>query len=76
MDFFEVFDHDWSPLLEILMDELTRYAHDLIAIQCKNLFFILPLDGSMTVADFHRLGEVIFDLDPSFNLNLQPFAEV
>lgn len=58
------------------MDELTRYAHDLIATHCKNLVFILPLDGSMTLADFRRLRTIISDLEPSFNLSIQSLAEV
>lgn len=53
------------------INALTRYAHDLIEIQCKNLVFILPSDGSMTLLDFRQLQVIVFDLEPSFSLTIQ-----
>ncbi len=56
------------------MNELTRYAHDLIATQCKNLIFVLPSDGSMRLSDFRKLQAIVFTLEPSFNLTIKKDA--
>ena len=53
------------------MNELTRYALDLIETQCRNLIFILPTDGSFTYNDFLQLKAILSGLDPTFYLTLK-----
>ena len=52
------------------MDEITRYAWDLIECEKKDITIVLPLDGSMTYHDFLRLREVIAALDPDVKLTV------
>lgn len=53
------------------MDELTQYAHDLLATKCKNLVLIPPVDGSLSFNQIQCLQSFIYSLEPSVNFTIR-----